>query len=97
MKTQIIASTFYNQSKSNDDGAYECMFTVRVNDEQVVLNLSGNNNECNASYNYDDADHTCSEKFDVELTANELASALEKEHGIENNYGFLQEYADVDF
>ena len=91
-KTEIIASTFYGV---NTEPVYECMLTVKVGDNQVVINARGNDEYSNVIFNYEDADHTAAENFD--MTAHEVFELLESEHGIENNYCFLEEFADVKF
>ena len=92
-KTEIIASTFYGV---NTEGAYECMFTVKVGENQVVINAHGDDEYCNVIFNYEDTDHT-TEIDDFDMTAHEVFELLESEYSIENNYGFLEEYADVKF
>ena len=89
-KTEIIASTFYGV---NTEPAYECMLTVKVGENQVVINAHGDDEYCNVVFNYEDADHTAADNFD--MTAREVFEILESEHDIENNYGFLEEFADV--
>ena len=91
-KTEIIASTFYGV---NTEPAYECMLTVKVGENQVVINAYGDDEYSNVIFNYEDASHTAAENFD--MTAHEVFELLESEYGIENNYGFLEEYADVKF
>ena len=46
-----------------------------------------------SDFNHEDADHTAAENFD--MTAHEVFELLESEYGIENNYCFLEEFADV--
>lgn len=91
-KTEIIASTFYGV---NTEPAYECMLTVKVGENQVVINAHGDDEYSNVIFNYEDADHTAAENFD--MTAHEVFELILKEHGIENNYCFLEEFADVKF
>ena len=91
-KTEIIASTFYGV---NTEPAYECMFTVKVGENQVVINAHGDDEFSNVVFNYEDADHTAADNFD--MTANEVFEIICKEHGIENNYCFLEEFAAVKF
>ena len=87
-KTEIIESKFYGV---NTEPAYKCMLTVKVGENQVVINAHGDDEYSNVIFNYEDADHTAADNFD--MTAHELFELLESEHGIENNYGFLEEYA----
>ena len=91
-KTEIIASTFYGV---NTAPQYECMLTVKVCENMAVINAHGNEEYCNVIFNYEDADHTATDNFD--MTAHEVFELLESEHGIENNYDFLEDFADVKF
>ena len=89
-KTEIIAATFYGV---NTVSAYACLLKIKIGENQVVINAHGDDEFSNVVFNYKDADHTAADNFD--MTANEVFEILESEHGIENNYGFLEEFADV--
>ena len=89
-KTEIIAATFYGV---NTVSAYACLLKIKIGENQVVINAHGDDEFSNVVFNYKDADHTAAENFD--MTAHEVFELLESEHDIENNYGFLEEFADV--
>ena len=46
-KTEIIASTFYGV---NTEPSYECMFTVKVGENQVVINAHGDDEFSNVVF-----------------------------------------------
>lgn len=103
MKVQILDVIFNDQTYLNqvsEDGDheevknYECLFLLKVNNTQVVLNAQGNESECNVSYNYEDGSHEACDDFCVENTASEVWSKLE-ELGWENNFYYLEEHSTI--
>jgi hypothetical protein len=101
---EIINTTFFDQTFTNQIGdnefeeinQYECMITVKKSDGKTfVLNCYGNNTESNVRFNLEDGDNQLTDEDLYEMDAHEVFEELWKSHHIENNFGFLSEFADV--
>jgi hypothetical protein len=99
---EIINTTFYDQTFTHQIGEdefeeineYECMITCKKSDGKTfVLNAYGNNCESNVRFNLQDGDNQLTDEDLYEMDASDVFDELQ----LENNFGFLSEFADIKF
>ena len=99
INTKFFDKTFTNQIGDNEFeeiNKYECMITVKKENEKTfVLNAWGNNEESNVRFNLEDGDNQLTDEDLYEMDAHDVFEELWKSHGIENNFVFLEEFADI--